>query len=47
MADYPEYWNEEMETLSSERYHEVQERALLRQLEYVWENSDSNPPLKK
>ncbi|MBW1667691.1 MAG: phenylacetate--CoA ligase family protein [Deltaproteobacteria bacterium] len=39
MADYPEYWNEEMETLSPERYHDVQEKALLKQLKYVWENS--------
>jgi len=34
-----EYWNKEMETLSPERFYEVQEKALLRQLKYVWENS--------
>ncbi|MFP4037894.1 MAG: phenylacetate--CoA ligase family protein [Desulfobacteraceae bacterium] len=39
MAEYSEYWNEEMETLSPERFHDVQEKALLRQLKYVWENS--------
>ncbi len=39
MAKYREYWNEAMETLLAERYHEVQEKALLRQLEHVWENS--------
>lgn len=36
---YSEYWNEEMETLSPERFHEVQEKALLKQLKYVWDNS--------
>lgn len=39
MSDYPEFWNEEMETLSQERLREVNEKALLRQLKYVWENS--------
>ena len=39
MEQYSEYWNEEMETLPPERYHEVQEKALLKQLKYVWENS--------
>jgi phenylacetate-CoA ligase len=39
MAKYREYWNKKMETLPSERYHEVQEKALLRQLKYVWEKS--------
>lgn len=34
-----EYWNEEMETLSLERFHVVQEKALLKQLKYVWKNS--------
>ncbi len=33
------YWNEEMETLSPERFHEIQEKALLKQLKYVWKNS--------
>jgi phenylacetate-CoA ligase len=40
MKDYPEYWNEEMETLSLGGYHEVQEKALLKQLKYVWKNSN-------
>lgn len=39
MGKYPEYWNEEMETLSPEKFHEVQEKALLKQLDYVWKNS--------
>ncbi len=39
MERHREHWNAEMETLPSERYHEVQEKALLRQLKYVWENS--------
>ena len=39
MEKYPEFWNEEMETLSPEKFHEVQEKALLKQLAYVWENS--------
>lgn len=34
-----EYWNEEMETLSPEKFHEVQERAFLKQIKYVWKNS--------
>lgn len=39
MKKYPEHWNEKMETLSPEGYHEVQEKALLKQLKYVWKNS--------
>lgn len=39
MEQYSEYWNEDMETLSPERFHDVQEQALLKQLKYVWENS--------
>jgi phenylacetate-CoA ligase len=39
MEKHPEFWNEEMETLSPEKFHEVQEKALLKQLAYVWENS--------
>jgi phenylacetate-CoA ligase len=39
MENYSEYWNEEMETLSPERFRDVQEKALLKQLKYVWENS--------
>lgn len=34
-----EYWNEEMETLSPKKFHDVQEKALLKQLKYVWKNS--------
>ncbi|MDI6762309.1 MAG: phenylacetate--CoA ligase family protein [Thermodesulfobacteriota bacterium] len=34
-----EFWNEEMETLSPQKYHDVQEEALLKQLKYVWNNS--------
>lgn len=37
---YREFWNEEMETLSPERFHDVQEKALFKQLKYVWENSE-------
>lgn len=40
MEKYPEYWNEEMETLSSEKFHDVQEKAFLKQLTYVWDNSE-------
>jgi phenylacetate-CoA ligase len=39
MEEYPEYWNQEMETMTAGRYQEVQERAFMRQLRYVWENS--------
>ncbi len=39
MEKSSQYWNEAMETLSSEGFHDVQERALLRQLEYVWRYS--------
>jgi len=39
MEKYREYWNKEMETLPPDRFHDVQEKALLRQLKYVWENS--------
>jgi phenylacetate-CoA ligase len=39
MENHSEYWNEEMETLSPDGYHEVQEKFLLKQLAYVWENS--------
>jgi hypothetical protein len=30
MEKYPEYWNEEMETLASEKFHDVQEKAFLK-----------------
>ena len=36
---YSEYWNEEMETLSPERYYDIQDKVLLKQLEYVWKKS--------
>ena len=39
MADRDRYWNQHMETLSEGEYHQVQEAALLRQLDYVWANS--------
>jgi phenylacetate-CoA ligase len=39
MTEYGKYWNEHMETLSSDEYREVQSKALLRELEYVWQNS--------
>ena len=39
MDKYPEYWNEEIETLSPGRFHDIQEKALLKQLKYVWKNS--------
>lgn len=39
MQEYGKYWNERLERLSLEEFHEVQEKALLRQLKYVGENS--------
>lgn len=36
---YPEYWDKKIETLSQEEFHAVQEKAFLRQIRYVWENS--------
>ena len=39
MTEWKKYWNEEMETLSSEEYFKVQKRALLRELNYVWQKS--------
>jgi len=39
MEKHAEYWNKEMETLSPERFHDIQEEALLEQLEYVWKYS--------
>ncbi|MFZ0452045.1 MAG: hypothetical protein WAL98_22660 [Desulfatiglandaceae bacterium] len=39
MEKYPEYWNERVETLSPDKFHEVQEKALLKQLKYVWGKS--------
>jgi len=39
MSKYKKYWNEQMETLTPKEFLEVQEKALLSQLEYVWANS--------
>ena len=39
MKKKSEYWNEEMETLSPERFREIQEKALLKQLKYVFKKS--------
>ena len=39
MTKYAKYWNERMEALSFDEYMEVQSKALLRELEYVWQNS--------
>lgn len=40
MPSYREHWNQEMETLSPEMYHRLQEEALLKQLDYVWSSSE-------
>ena len=39
MTHDKKYWNKEMETLPPERYHKIQEERLMKQLDYVWENS--------
>lgn len=39
MTRYRPYWNEQRETLSPEEFHQVQESALLKQLDYVWGHS--------
>ena len=39
MGTHKEYWNEEMETLSPGKFREVQEKALMKQLDYVWNHS--------
>ncbi|MEJ2717984.1 MAG: phenylacetate--CoA ligase family protein, partial [Deltaproteobacteria bacterium] len=39
MASYREHWNQEMETLSPQAYHRVQQEALSKQLDYVWAKS--------
>ena len=39
MADYPSYWNSKQETLSTEEFRLVQEKAFLNELDYVWKNS--------
>ena len=33
------FWNKAMETLPPEMYHKIQEERLMKQLDYVWENS--------
>ncbi|MHB9150817.1 MAG: phenylacetate--CoA ligase family protein [Thermoleophilia bacterium] len=40
MAPERRYWNERMETLAPEAFREVQEAALARELDYLWEHSD-------
>lgn len=39
MGEYRKYWSEPMETLSPEGFYEVQTRALLKELDYVWKRS--------
>ena len=39
MTQRDQYWNKRMETLSAPEYHRVQGEALMRQLDYVWDNS--------
>ena len=39
MNVYRSHWNEGVETLSPERYQEVQENAFLKEMEYLWKNS--------
>jgi len=39
MGNYRKYWDEKMETLSSEKFNGVQENALLKKLRYIYENS--------
>ena len=39
MADDKKYWNEEMETLDPEGFRWVQEASLMKELDYIWENS--------
>ena len=39
MAEYRKYWSEPMETLSPDGFYEAQTRALLKELNYVWQNS--------
>ncbi len=34
-----QYWNKRMETVSTREFHEVQERAVLKELDYVWSKS--------
>jgi phenylacetate-coenzyme A ligase PaaK-like adenylate-forming protein len=39
MRKWPQYYNEEMETMSQERLRSFQEKKLKKQLQYVWKNS--------
>jgi len=39
-SETSEYWNKEMETLSENKFYEVQEKAWLRQIRYVWNHSE-------
>lgn len=39
MHGYRKFWNERMETLSSDEFTKVQNDALLKELRYVWQNS--------
>ena len=39
MHGYRKFWNERVETLSNDEFTEVQNNALLKELRYVWQNS--------
>lgn len=39
MAEYPEYWNQEIETMPRDQLRELQEKKFLKQLQYVLSNS--------
>ena len=34
-----QHWNKRLETVSAQEFHEVQEHALLKELDYVWGQS--------
>ena len=40
MENYPKYWNEKAETLSPDEFNDTQEKAFLKQMDYVWANSE-------
>jgi phenylacetate-CoA ligase len=40
MVEDKRYWNEKMETLSPADYREIQEKALMEELDYVWKKSE-------
>lgn len=40
MVEDKKYWNEKMETLSPADYREIQEKALMKELDYVWKKSE-------